>query len=106
MDLVISGLYPDYVANDGSDVSVMKAAGHGEGGWLGKTMGLKFLWTGQTPEAIKPGSGIPIRGTPDDLPIRFAPKGGALPGERIVGIMTPWGGHYYLPDPCQGLAEI
>ncbi len=102
VDLVISALYPDYVAGDGSDVSVMKAAGHGEGGWLGKTMGLKFLWAGQQ-EAIGPGSGIPIRGTPDDLPIRFAPKGGALPGERIVGIMTQGEGIIIYPIHAKAL---
>jgi hypothetical protein len=31
---------------------------------------------------------IPIRGLRGDLPVRFAP-GGALPGDRIVGILTP-----------------
>ncbi len=102
VDLVISALYSDYVADDGSDVSVMKAAGHGEGGWLGKTMGLKFLWAGQQ-ESIGPGSGIPIRGTPDDLPIRFAPKGGALPGERIVGIMTQGEGIIIYPIHAKAL---
>jgi (p)ppGpp synthase/HD superfamily hydrolase len=32
---------------------------------------------------------IPIRGINSDLPVRFAPNGGAVPGDRIVGIMTP-----------------
>ncbi len=105
VDLVISALYPDYVAKDVGDVSVMKAAGHGEGGWLGKTMGLKFLWAGQTAEVIGPGSGIPIRGTPDDMPIRFAPKGGALPGERIVGIMTQGEGIIIYPIHAKALQK-
>src|SRR5207237_370097 len=35
-----------------------------------------------------------IRG---DLPVRFAPKGGAVPGERIVGILTPGEGITIYP---------
>src|SRR5829696_9324345 len=33
--------------------------------------------------------GIPIRGIDSDLPVRFAPNGGAVPGDRIIGILTP-----------------
>ena len=102
VDLVISALYSEYVP---TDKKVMKAAGHGDHGWLGKTMGLKFLWSGQSSDAIKPGSGIPIRGTPDDLPIRFAPKGGALPGERIVGIMTQGEGVIIYPIHAKALKK-
>ena len=105
VDLVISALYSDYVAKDDDDESVMKAAGHGDHSWLGKTMGLKFLWAGQSADVIGPGSGIPIRGTPDDLPIRFAPKGGALPGERIVGIMTPGEGIIIYPIHAKALQK-
>jgi (p)ppGpp synthase/HD superfamily hydrolase len=32
---------------------------------------------------------IPIRGINNDLPVRFAPNGGAVPGDRIVGILSP-----------------
>ncbi len=32
---------------------------------------------------------IPIRGINPDMPVRFAPNGGAVPGDRIVGILTP-----------------
>lgn len=32
---------------------------------------------------------IPIRGLKSDLPVRFAPEGGAVPGDRIVGILQP-----------------
>ncbi len=32
---------------------------------------------------------IPIRGLAGDLPVTFAPNGGAVPGDRIVGILTP-----------------
>ncbi len=32
---------------------------------------------------------IPVRGAGNELPIKFAPEGGAVPGDRIVGIMEP-----------------
>ncbi len=32
---------------------------------------------------------IPIRGINGELPVRFAPNGGAVPGDRIVGILDP-----------------
>ena len=32
---------------------------------------------------------IPIRGITGDLPVRFAPETGAVPGDRIVGILEP-----------------
>jgi GTP diphosphokinase / guanosine-3',5'-bis(diphosphate) 3'-diphosphatase len=40
---------------------------------------------------------IPIRGLSDDLPVRFAPDGGAVPGDRIVGILTPGEGITIYP---------
>jgi (p)ppGpp synthase/HD superfamily hydrolase len=41
--------------------------------------------------------GIPIRGINSDLPVSFAPNGGAVPGDRIVGIMTPGEGITIYP---------
>jgi len=84
VELVISALYPEYQAGASE---VRKKQAHIDQSWIGKAMGLRFRWArgsnGEGSEAI------PIRGATGDLPIRFAPKGGALPGERIVGIMTP-----------------
>ena len=40
---------------------------------------------------------IPIRGLQGDLPVRFAPNGGAVPGDRIVGILTPGEGITIYP---------
>jgi len=60
-------------------------------GWfgLGKLKGLKFRWPGSGERAREPGQGgIPIRGLRGDLPVNFA-DGGAVPGDRIVGILTP-----------------
>src|SRR5205823_11185196 len=43
------------------------------------------------------GAAIPIRGINSDLPVRFAPNGGAVPGDRIVGILTPGEGITIYP---------
>ena len=45
--------------------------------------------------------GDPIRGINTDLPVRFAPNGGAVPGDRIVGILRP-ARHHHLSDPVAG----
>ncbi len=42
------------------------------------------------PAAEVPPSGIPIRGLKDDVPVAFEP-GGALPGDRVIGVLTPDG---------------
>ena len=61
-------------------------------GWfnLRRVIGVKFRWPGSVPVngAGHDINGIPIRGVHSDLPIRFA-DGGAIPGERIVGILDP-----------------
>ena len=53
------------------------------------------------------GSAIPIRGLDDaDLPVRFAPDGGAVPGDRIVGILTPGEGVTIYPIQSPALAAF
>ncbi|HZR59602.1 MAG TPA: bifunctional (p)ppGpp synthetase/guanosine-3',5'-bis(diphosphate) 3'-pyrophosphohydrolase [Xanthobacteraceae bacterium] len=77
---VVRAMYPDY-----KDERVTPAAAKTESGWFGfkRAKSVKFK---------APGGGdgaIPIRGINTELPVRFAPNGGAVPGDRIVGIMTP-----------------
>ncbi|MXQ12575.1 RelA/SpoT family protein [Microvirga makkahensis] len=50
--------------------------------------------------------GIPIRGLNKDMPIRFAPEGGAVPGDRIVGILTPGEGVTIYPIQSPSLADF
>ncbi len=104
VDLVISALYPDYEVKD---MQVRKPAQRPENSWLGKAMGLRFRWVGNAAgsESVGP-EAIPIRGARGDLPIRFAPKGGALPGERIVGIMTPGEGITIYPIHAKALQRF
>ena len=52
------------------------------------------------------GPSIPIRGINGDLPVRFAPEGGAVPGDRIVGILTPGEGITTYPIQSAALSEF
>ncbi len=62
----------------------------GQDGWfnLAKGLGLKFRVDGERPTAGAKGGGVPIRGWRNDVPVSFEP-GGAVPGDRIVGVLTP-----------------
>jgi (p)ppGpp synthase/HD superfamily hydrolase len=51
-------------------------------------------------------SPIPIRGIKGDLPVRFAPNGGAVPGDRIVGILTPGEGITIYPIQSPALKDF
>ncbi|MCA1952814.1 MAG: bifunctional (p)ppGpp synthetase/guanosine-3',5'-bis(diphosphate) 3'-pyrophosphohydrolase [Hyphomicrobiales bacterium] len=87
---VIKAVFPDFREE------VAKAAAPGTGaGWFGVQGAdkLKFKVPGQESAA----GSIPIRGLSDDLPVRFAPGGGAVPGDRIVGILTPGEGITIYP---------
>ncbi len=64
--------------------------GRGQDGWfnLARVMGLKFYVPRANAERIERGDSVPIRGLRHDLPVRFA-SSGAVPGDRIVGVMEP-----------------
>jgi GTP diphosphokinase / guanosine-3',5'-bis(diphosphate) 3'-diphosphatase len=64
--------------------------GHGEEGWfnIAKGLGLKFRWPGAAPNKDKHAQQVlPIRGVRNDVPVTFE-DGGAVPGDRIVGVLT------------------
>jgi RelA/SpoT family (p)ppGpp synthetase len=87
---VVRAMYPDY-----KDERVTDLAPKPESGWFGlkRAKAVKF----KLPEKGENGAAIPIRGINTDLPVRFAPNGGAVPGDRIVGIMTPGEGITIYP---------
>ena len=60
----------------------------------------------KVPSITTDGGAIPIRGANSDLPVRFAPKGGAVPGDRIVGILTPGEGITIYPIQSPALKEF
>ncbi|NJL50589.1 MAG: bifunctional (p)ppGpp synthetase/guanosine-3',5'-bis(diphosphate) 3'-pyrophosphohydrolase [Blastochloris sp.] len=96
---VIKAVFPEWT----EDVSVpqqqrRQPAPTAEAGWfaLARARSLKFKVPGQS--VVSPvGPAIPIRGINGDLPVRFAPDGGAVPGDRIVGILTPGEGITIYP---------
>ncbi len=47
---------------------------------------------------------LKIRGHGRDLPLKFSPDGGAVPGDRIVGIVTPGEGITVYPIQAEALA--
>ena len=97
---VVRAMYPDY-----KDERVTAVAPKAESGWFGlkRAKAVKF----KLPEvAAENGAAIPIRGINTDLPVRFAPNGGAVPGDRIVGIMTPGEGITIYPIQAPALKEF
>jgi GTP diphosphokinase / guanosine-3',5'-bis(diphosphate) 3'-diphosphatase len=99
---VVRAVYPDFketqAAGPGSD---------GSRGWfeLAKGENLRF----KVPEqdaGPEDGASIPIRGLQGDLPVRFAPDGGAVPGDRIVGILSPGEGITIYPIQSPALAAF
>jgi len=96
---VARAMYPDY-----KDERVTPVAPKAESGWFGLTFAkaLKF----KVPDEGESGSAIPIRGINSDLPVRFAPQGGAVPGDRIVGIMTPGEGITIYPIQSEALKQF
>ncbi|WP_040307776.1 RelA/SpoT family protein [Afipia felis] len=60
----------------------------------------------KTSEATTTSTAIPIHGINSDLPIKFAPNGGAVPGDRIVGIVTPGEGITIYPIQAPALKDF
>jgi guanosine-3',5'-bis(diphosphate) 3'-pyrophosphohydrolase len=58
------------------------------------------------PEVLRSPKAIPIRGINSDLPVKFAPNGGAVPGDRIVGIVTPGEGITIYPIQSPALKDF
>jgi GTP diphosphokinase / guanosine-3',5'-bis(diphosphate) 3'-diphosphatase len=77
-------------------------------GWfnLRRVTGFKFRWPGilAVTEAEEGGKGVPIRGANGASTIHFG-EGGAVPGERIVGILDPGKGVTIYPIHSPHLRE-
>src|SRR5216684_5813549 len=58
------------------------------------------------PDPARSPSALPIRGINSDLPVTFAPNGGAVPGDRIVGIITPGEGITIYPIQSPALKDF
>jgi RelA/SpoT family (p)ppGpp synthetase len=95
---VIRAMYPDYKEERATAIP------SSEPGWFGLKKGkaVKF----KVPGGKDKDQAIPIRGINSDLPVSFAPDGGAVPGDRIVGIMTPGEGITIYPIQSSALKDF
>ena len=82
---VVKAVYPDF-----KEEATKGPAPEGGKGWfeLPSAESLKFKVPGQE-QSTSHGPSLPIRGLSGELPVHFAPNGGAVPGDRIVGILSP-----------------
>jgi guanosine-3',5'-bis(diphosphate) 3'-pyrophosphohydrolase len=98
---VARAMYPDYKEERAASMAVKPKA---ESGWFGlkKLTSVKF----RVPSPSVTGPTIPIRGINGDLPVSFAPDGGAVPGDRIVGILTPGEGITIYPIQSAALSKF
>jgi guanosine-3',5'-bis(diphosphate) 3'-pyrophosphohydrolase len=94
---VVRAIYPDFREERKAGPTISP----NESGWFGlaKANQLVFRAPGTDPS-------VPLRGLEADTPVRFAPKGGAVPGERIVGIRTPGEGITIYPIHSPALVEF
>ncbi len=82
------------------------AAGKAEGGWFGIKRAASLVFKVPGADEAGDSNAIPIRGFGGDLPVRFAPDGGAVPGDRIVGILTPGEGITIYPIQSPALTAF
>jgi guanosine-3',5'-bis(diphosphate) 3'-pyrophosphohydrolase len=71
--------------------------GKPETGWFGIKRAASLVFKVPGSSESPSSTAIPIRGFTGDLPVRFAPNGGAVPGDRIIGILTPGEGITIYP---------
>jgi RelA/SpoT family (p)ppGpp synthetase len=96
---VARAMYPDYKEERvATQITLPKKS---DSGWFGlrRAKSLKF-------KVPNEGAPLPIRGINSDLPVRFAANGGAVPGDRIVGILTPGQGITIYPIQSPSLKDF
>jgi (p)ppGpp synthase/HD superfamily hydrolase len=97
---VARAMYPDY-----KEERVVRAATpKAETGWFGLRKAKSLIF--KVPDGKDVDDAIPIRGIGGEQPVRFAPDGGAVPGDRIVGIMIPGEGITIYPIQSPALKEF
>ncbi len=106
---VLKAVYPDH-----KDERTTQPAKNKEDGWfnLRNAAGMLFQVPGirsrrskKTKEEPESEAAVPIRGISGDLPVRFAAEG-AVPGDRIVGIMQPGSGITIYPIQSPALTAF
>ena len=82
---VVRAVHPDFK----EERKLGSAVPQHESGWFGLPKAVDLVF--RVPGKSDPVDVLPVRGIDLDTAVRFAPKGGAVPGERIVGIRGPEG---------------
>jgi GTP pyrophosphokinase len=98
---VVRAIYPDHK----EERTQGPAASPDEEGWFGIEGSDGFVFRAAMGEEAGSARSIPIRGLERDMPVRFG-AGGAVPGDRIVGIHTPGQGITIYPIHSPALAEF
>src|SRR6266478_3751990 len=91
---VARAMYPDYKEE--------RVARYG----AKKSLAVKLKLKAAPAHPARAASVIPVRGINSDLPVKFAPNGGAVPGDRIVGIVTPGEGITIYPIQAPALKDF
>ncbi|TXM75260.1 bifunctional (p)ppGpp synthetase/guanosine-3',5'-bis(diphosphate) 3'-pyrophosphohydrolase [Methylobacterium sp. WL69] len=104
---VVRAVYPDHKDERRPVPSPLQQPAAGGAGRLSlsKDQTMRLTFPEGPGEAGRPDA-IPIRGLDTDLPVSFAPNGGAVPGDRIVGILTPGIGVTIYPIQSAALAAF
>jgi len=92
---VARAMYPDYKEERAARYAGAK-----------KSLAVKLKLKSPPPDPASSPHAIPIRGINPDLPVKFAPNGGAVPGDRIVGIVTPGEGITIYPIQSPALKDF
>src|SRR6267154_720205 len=91
---VARAMYPDYKEE--------RVARYG----AKRSLAVKLKLKAAPAHPARAASVIPVRGINSDLPVKFAPNGGAVPGDRIVGIVTPGEGITIYPIQAPALKDF
>ncbi|WP_428030060.1 RelA/SpoT family protein [Ancylobacter sp.] len=101
-DDVVKAVHPEWTGPRPEERAALKGDGWFE---LEQGQSLKFKIPGIESDP-DPLTAIPIRGINRELPVRFAPNGGAVPGDRIVGILSPGEGITIYPIQSPALQDF
>jgi len=93
---VARAMYPDYREERVARYGAPKKS----------SLAVKLKLKSPPPEPARSPNAIPVRGINSDLPVKFAPNGGAVPGDRIVGIVTPGEGITIYPIQSPALKDF
>ena len=99
---VVKAVYPDFKEERKAGIAAPKT----ERGWFGLKKAASLVFKVPGADGDDNAQAIPIRGLAGDLPVSFAPNGGAVPGDRIVGILTPGEGITIYPIQSPALMDF